>query len=328
MSTEDIIHGNTGTLIGQFQTDGLLSVPSPAVAVRHRFEEFTAGRKPLRTANNTVKGRAVGSKKIDQDDRPAGTITSPFCLNNVGWWLKMLCGAPATTGAGPYTHVFTHGLGVRPTSLLEMALASASASATLRRRFFGAHLNQMSWDPMSDEPTWQGQLMFAQELLPRPSSAFDGTVAFYDYLPAVRHRAQIDDPGNAGVLGIVTSCDIAIDLKTKGYPGANGQRGYASYVIGDTELPGIGGGIAALFQSAGLWTRASANDTNALRIIQATADNAYSLTSLFPSIGFEEEPDWSSTLAGGSKSIGTKWYANDESTDPIIFTLINTVASY
>jgi len=38
-----------------------------------------------------------------------GSVDVPMDLNNTGRWLKALLGAPTTSGAGPYTHVYTSG---------------------------------------------------------------------------------------------------------------------------------------------------------------------------------------------------------------------------
>ena len=36
-----------------------------------------------------------------------GSVTVPLDVTNIGYWLKLLLGAPVTTGVGPYLHTFT-----------------------------------------------------------------------------------------------------------------------------------------------------------------------------------------------------------------------------
>jgi len=41
--------------------------------------------------------------------RDGGQIIVPLDVRNIGYWLKLVLGAPTTTGTGPYTHVFVSG---------------------------------------------------------------------------------------------------------------------------------------------------------------------------------------------------------------------------
>lgn len=50
----------------------------------------------------------------------AGDLTSPLCLNGIGDLLRLLFGAPTSTGSGPYTHVFTSGADILPTATLQL----------------------------------------------------------------------------------------------------------------------------------------------------------------------------------------------------------------
>jgi len=59
--------------------------------------------------------------------RVGGTIVVPLDINNIGFWLKLVYGAPSTTGAGPYTHVFTSG-GTSPvTACIEIGYPNVPA---------------------------------------------------------------------------------------------------------------------------------------------------------------------------------------------------------
>jgi len=49
----------------------------------------------------------------------AGNVVVPMDLRNFGHWLKGAFGAPVTTGAGPYTHVFTSGAQTLPSLSIE-----------------------------------------------------------------------------------------------------------------------------------------------------------------------------------------------------------------
>jgi len=51
-----------------------------------------------------------------------GNIVVPVDLRNFGHWLKLLFGAPTTTGADPYTHAFASGAASLPSMSLEVQL--------------------------------------------------------------------------------------------------------------------------------------------------------------------------------------------------------------
>lgn len=61
-------------------------------------------------------------------------------LYSFGWWLKMLLGAPTTTGAGPYTHVFESNLDVPSFSFEE---GDANLSTPKYFLLTGCKLSQM-----------------------------------------------------------------------------------------------------------------------------------------------------------------------------------------
>lgn len=68
----------------------------------------------------------------------SGNETAPMCLREMGWWLWMLLGAPATTGSGPYTHVFESGKDSLPSMYRQQRLKTGDW-----RRIPGVMLNSL-----------------------------------------------------------------------------------------------------------------------------------------------------------------------------------------
>ena len=68
-----------------------------------------------------------------------GDLTVPVDQAAFGFWLKAMFGAPATTGAGPYTHVFTSGGGTLPSLSLEVGSPDVPSFSTN----YGAMVNQL-----------------------------------------------------------------------------------------------------------------------------------------------------------------------------------------
>jgi hypothetical protein len=49
-----------------------------------------------------------------------GSLELPLCLNQIGDWLRLVFGAPSTSGSTNYTHVFSSGLTTLPTATIEV----------------------------------------------------------------------------------------------------------------------------------------------------------------------------------------------------------------
>jgi len=49
-----------------------------------------------------------------------GSLSLPLCLNGIGDWLRLLFGAPSTTGSTNFTHVFNSGALTLPTATIEL----------------------------------------------------------------------------------------------------------------------------------------------------------------------------------------------------------------
>ena len=68
--------------------------------------EGLGGDEPLLQDDTLAHGR--GPRAPDRDALTVdGDFTAPLEAESIGVWLKLLLGAPTTTGAGPYTHEFT-----------------------------------------------------------------------------------------------------------------------------------------------------------------------------------------------------------------------------
>jgi hypothetical protein len=66
------------------------------------------GREPLPPARDVVTNE--------------GDVVVPVDLRNFGYWLKLLLGAPTTTGTAPYTHTFVSGALALPSMAIEIGM--------------------------------------------------------------------------------------------------------------------------------------------------------------------------------------------------------------
>lgn len=65
------------------------------------------------------QGRDPGRRERDPVVAVRGSATVPVDVRNVGYWLRLLCGAPVTTGVGPWVHVFGSGTDSLPSATIE-----------------------------------------------------------------------------------------------------------------------------------------------------------------------------------------------------------------
>lgn len=69
-----------------------------------------------------------------------GDVVVPVDLRNFGYWLKLLLGAPTTTGTGPYTHTFVSGALALPSMAIEIGLPDVPSYGMN----FGVRANSMT----------------------------------------------------------------------------------------------------------------------------------------------------------------------------------------
>ncbi len=69
-----------------------------------------------------------------------GDVVVPVDLRNFGCWLKLLLGAPTTTGSGPYTHTFVSGALALPSMAIEIGFPDVPSYGMN----FGVRANSMA----------------------------------------------------------------------------------------------------------------------------------------------------------------------------------------
>src|SRR3546814_3892453 len=145
-------------------------------------------------------------------------------FNDCGWWLKLLCGAPVTTGTGPYTHVFTVTLDQRLSAMLEFVIGATGSEKF--SQFLGMSLNELGWNVMDGDQSFTTGLIGAVEVKPFPTAVFDvAAAARYPKSRSCTKRGNIYDVLNASTLGGITKASIAITNDMSGDPLANGEEG-------------------------------------------------------------------------------------------------------
>lgn len=91
-------------------------------------------RMPYRTADigatqefsdDPVMGLGREAQEPSRDAlEQSGTVSVPLDTRAIGYWLKLLLGAPSTSGSGPYTHTFDTSAEDLPSASIEMAYSA------------------------------------------------------------------------------------------------------------------------------------------------------------------------------------------------------------
>ena len=131
----------------------------------------------------------------------AGDLSVPFCLNAMGDYLRLLLGAPTSSGAGPYTHVFQSGQDVLPSAHLQNVRRKASASSYYQG-FGGIAANTFRVTGAKAEGVQSGMfgLMARAEYDEDETAPWDADPTVRDYLPV---RAALTKLSVNGVDGTV-----------------------------------------------------------------------------------------------------------------------------
>src|SRR5512134_1360069 len=125
--------GITEVTYGTAPTDGYVALPFKSTDLD---KETPLGSDPL-----LGQGRAAQGAYYDRP-QVSGAFEIPLDIQSTGFWLHGLLGAPTTTGANPYTHVFTAG-GATPSKTIEVGHTQLATPSY--RRFLGVNLNDFAF---------------------------------------------------------------------------------------------------------------------------------------------------------------------------------------
>jgi hypothetical protein len=177
--------------------------PSSAAFRRLPFISASLGvEQPLSEDDQIGTGREPLDPDYDVITND-GDVVVPVDADSFGKWLKLMFGAPSTTGSGPYTHVFNSGA----TSLPSMTIEIGSPEVPAYQQNLGVCGNQLRIS-MSRRGKLQATIgCIAQgETTPPPSSSVAGSATL---LKGSRFRQAIGQVSRDGsALGSIVSADF------------------------------------------------------------------------------------------------------------------------
>ncbi|RAN30633.1 phage tail tube protein [Hyphomonas pacifica] len=138
------LRGKTLVMTGAMQDDFETPAASPAYQLAYYDEAFNSGEG----LESDPEIRADVHNARDATDpapalaSPSGNVTVAADMNSMLFWMTLLYGAPATTGAeDPYSHVFASGKEELPSATLEVPMGEDRWKAVI-----GAKANSLSFN--------------------------------------------------------------------------------------------------------------------------------------------------------------------------------------
>ncbi len=318
-----IYHGRHFTLAAGFEPDYRQAQSTPAAQLL-KYSTLDFNRNPQRQEDETIDPQALANKRDEGDETPEGTLNAIMCLNDFGFWAKMMWGQPVTTGsAGAYTHVFSLGLNDRPSALFE--LAGVRSGGSRFHRFLGGMLRTLSWDVLAAQQSIETSLLFSNEVRPQPTTAYMTTPAAKRVKArAEPSRAAIYDVQGSSTLGRVGGCTVSFDNDLDPQAIGDALPGYGVVLLGQPKLSGT---LKVFFEDGTVVDHARANLSRRLVCSASSRNGAETLVLNIPDVQFDEPP--TAIPAGRGLTADIQWSAHYAagSAAPTL-TLTNAIPTY
>lgn len=246
-----------------------------------------------------------------------GSATIPVDVTNIGYWLKLLLGAPVTTGAGPYTHTFEPSTDT-PSVTLEDGFTDVNAYFL----FSGVKINSMSFSFAVDSIlTADVNLLGSAETT---AVATEDNTPVEETLERFQAKQVVVKVGGSTV-GIVQEINFEInnDLDDSVYTlSSNGFR----VSLPETRFS-INGSAKILFEDLTYYNQAIAGTETSIDIELTNGTNQLNIS--MPEIKFPRQPLERNGMGPVYENLNFRaYYQDDAGGVPISVELINDKASY
>ena len=268
--------------------------------------------------SSVITGRRDPAEPAKGNIDLTGTVVVPVDEVAIGYWLKAMFGAPATSGsADPYMHVFKTG-DTQPSLVLEQGFTDIR----VYELFNGCKVNKFSLTLGGDaELTASIDLMGAMETI--RSASFAGSPANISLAKYNNFQASIKESG----ANIATVSNVSLNMEF----GLAGD----SYAIGGngcrTGIPEgllkITGNLKAFFEDQSLLNKAMQGTESSLSL--KLTNMQHSLELLLPEIVFERNSPGIEGAKGILIDLPFRAYCNNNPENTaIMVTLVNSQAAY
>lgn len=234
------------------------TAPSDGFTVPFNSSDVKASRN--QTTPQTITGTRNPVEPIDGNKSVGGSVVVPCDSVAMWYWLQLMFGDPATTGADPYTHTFTvPALGDQPSFALEHQFTElATAKYAL---YEGCKVATWSMDIGGDgELTSNIGVVGSTETL--GNSAFDAAPTAQTISRLQNFHASMTEGGGAFTDATAINFTVDFGLDTSQYAiGAGGVLGSVP-----DGIIGVSGNITTMFKNSTLLDKAIASTESSIII--------------------------------------------------------------
>jgi hypothetical protein len=280
-------------------------------------ESLTATR--AQNTSEVINGTRNPSRPFQGNTDISGDITVPVDKRYFGYWLKALFGAPTTTGAGPYTHVYkVDDTACQPSLVLQKDFSDLPQFF----KYNGVKVGSMALTVGGDgEVTATLSLLGAS--LTESGTDYDATPTTHVYEQFRSLDAALNEGGSASAEFTELSIDINANLDGDVY--AIGDGGNRSAIPeGKYSMEGSG---TILFDNMTLYNKALNQTESSIEVIYTR--DSHSLTIDFNEVEYGLNSPQVSGNEGVNLNLDFQAYDDDDAANSAVeITLINDVASY
>lgn len=282
------------------------------------FNDESLGSEEEMINPQTITGTRYGVEPAFGNISVQGAVTVPLDVRNFGYWLKMILGAPTSTGSGTYTHVFEP-----ETTIPSASVEIGYDDITVYRPFTGIKANSMSLSfQKSIELVANIDLMGKNEGDAAESSiAVSPKTLVFDRFNAkgVSLKKGGDAITTVRKVDLTVGNDLATDIFCIDGTGFRNSLPETNFVVQ--------GSIEVLFENSTIYNEAVNGTETSLQITLASGTN--SLVLDIYELKFPRKPPTSSGSAPVFLELPFIAYYQDNAQGvPFRATLINNVATY
>ena len=316
---EKIARGYKTAVLMDFETSfGVEKTTKAGVILPVNSFGLTVSRN--KNSAQTLTGRRDPVEPFDGNVETSGDIVVPVDARAFGHWLKLLFGAPTTTGSDDaYTHVFKPG-DTAPSAVVQCSYATDTMTYG---KFNGCKISQLQLTAGGDEELVATLGMVGKKgTFSTTNYNSSATAVTLKRFSNFQGELKKDGAAFAVCTGFDMTFNNGLDTDTRTI-GGQGEL----YDIPE-GIMSVTGNITCLFTSLALLQDAAASDEMSLEL-GFTIDADTSLKFLFPEVQIQ----YQGPTVEGPQGIRTQYpfvaYFNDSSDDTVCkVTLKNDVASY
>ena len=281
----------------------------------------TFGLNVSRNKNSaqTLTGRRDPVEPFDGNTEVTGDITVPVDVNAFGYWLKLLLGAPTTTGSGTYTHVYKVS-DTTPSGIVQCTYGTATESYGL---FTGVKCSSMSMTVGGDEEL-TATFSLAGRDAAYSTTDYDSSASLVTLKRLNNFQAALKKDNVT--FATCTQMDFTIDNGLDTSIRTIGGQGMV-YDIPE-GIMSVTGTMSCLFTDTTLLAAAKASTEMALEL-DIAIDASNSLSFKFPEVQLQYQGPTVDGPAGIMAEFPfVAYFANSADDSVVVATLVNGVATY